>query len=356
MRFGQGTFQILICSLMLTILPLQAGTLSVSFRYDDCSGLSDEAAELKLLELFRAHGAGITFAVVPFVRTGDGHSLEKQPLLPFPEPRAELYKPFIQDTTLEVALHGYSHQNNLSGGHPLFSEFIGVDYSEFYGLNSESQADKLSEGKQFLEKLFGTRISIFVPPWNSYDTNMLKALEKAGFSCLSAGARGASPGWSKLVYLPEVCDGPKSLRETIIEWSARGRRDAAVIVMLHASAFQAGNPLSSVSRLAELDSLLQWLGGQTGVEIMTLGQAAGRLHDTGVMRFRDYNRYRKAWHFAPRFLRPCSHELYLEQAESGRLILRGWLFTAGFYGLVLVLAAVFMRLVIRHAGAGHPRT
>ena len=84
--------------------PARAGNLNIAFRYDDCSARSNGLRELALLDLFRSREAGITFAVIPFVSEGDGHSLEKQPSLRFPEERAAHLRPDIMDGTLEAAL------------------------------------------------------------------------------------------------------------------------------------------------------------------------------------------------------------------------------------------------------------
>ena len=164
--------------LLLGHPPARAGNLNIAFRYDDCSARSNGLRELALLDLFRSREAGITFAVIPFVSEGDGHSLEKQPSLPFPEERAAHLRQYIMDGTLEVALHGCLHQNTLESGHPAFSDFWGMRYSEFFGLSSDEQIERLSNGKAHLEKIFQADVVTFVPPGTAMISIRLQPLRK----------------------------------------------------------------------------------------------------------------------------------------------------------------------------------
>jgi len=77
-------------------------------------------------------------------------------------------------------MHGYHHQ---AWRTDKFSEFMGLSYSDQY--------DKLSAGKALLNSL-GLSVSLFTPPWDTYDETTVRALQKLNFRMLSA-ARGG-PG------------------------------------------------------------------------------------------------------------------------------------------------------------------
>ncbi|MCE5270545.1 DUF2334 domain-containing protein [bacterium] len=311
-----------VCLALLLPSLLPAAELSVMFRYDDCSARSDIEAELALLEVFRSHGARVTFALTPIVCAGDGYSTAPQPELPYPSERAEALSPFLRDSTLELALHGLRHQNGLSGGHPWRSDFVGVGYSEFFGLDREAQAEKITRGADYLESAFGARPRIFVPPWNSYDRSTVSALEGCGLSCLSAGTRGEAPEGSSLAFLPATCDNLGRLREVVRLWQSQGSPEAALVVMLHASLFD-GSRARTDSVLTDVNSTLGWLSGQKSVRVLCLGQALSTGPKYTVERFRRYNLYRKVWLAVPRVLSPLPPELYLENPELARLIVLG---------------------------------
>lgn len=48
------------------MVELNSGKVSVAFRLDDPSAVSDHALETKILELFANHGIPLTVAVIPF--------------------------------------------------------------------------------------------------------------------------------------------------------------------------------------------------------------------------------------------------------------------------------------------------
>ncbi len=330
----------------LALLPslLTAGELAVAFRYDDCSSRSNVEAELALLEVFRSHAARITFAVVPYVCSHDGHSTEPQPDLPYPPEWATAFDPFLNDSTLEPALHGLKHQNELRGGHPWRSDFVGVGYSEFYGLDSETQAEKITRGADYLEEMFEVRPRIFVPPWNSYDQSTVVALGKCGFTCLSAGARGEAPDSPALAFLPATCDNVARLREVVRLWQEKGSPEAALVVMLHASLFD-GSKARTDSVLNEIGSTLGWLDGQKSVRVLSLGQALNEWPKYTAERFRQYNHYRKAWYVVPKGWQPLPPELYLESPELARLAAWGWAASGAlFLAPLLILVLVTVRL------------
>jgi len=156
--------------------------ITVVFRYDDPSAKTNTDIEGQLIAAFRQYNMCCTFAVIPFV-VRDVHDPKPQEYLPLPEERAQLFAGAAREGVLEIAQHGYSHQTN-----GLQAE----GYSEFAGLKYEEQVQKIKKGKEFLEQKLGMPVLTFVPPWNSYDVDTLRALEQTGFQCLSSNRQGFS--------------------------------------------------------------------------------------------------------------------------------------------------------------------
>lgn len=333
----------LLLMLLTALIPaarsLPAADLTVVFRYDDCSMRSPIMSELEILRIFQKHGMRITFALTPFVCAGDGHETKPQPELTYTQERVFSLTPFLGDSTLEPALHGLRHQNVLEGGHPWQSDFIGVGFSEFFGLDLETQKSSIERGADYLENMFGVRPAVFVPPWNSYDLTTIRALEDLGFACLSAGARGPAPLSSKLAFLPATCDNTALMRKAVTVWREEGGPEALMTIMLHASSFS-GTEERRKAALAGLDSSLAWLGAQPGVRVLSLGQAARQMSDTGPERFNSYNSRRKAWYFLPRIIQTSPPELYLHGSSLDGLARLGWTLTTLLYALPLIFAAL----------------
>ena len=64
-------------------------------------------------------------------------------------------------------------------------EFIGLSYYQQYLL--------IKKGKEYLEKELGINIYTFIPPWNTYDKNTLRVLEKLNFANISNALNNKMP-------------------------------------------------------------------------------------------------------------------------------------------------------------------
>lgn len=62
----------------------------------------------------------------------------------------------------------------------------GWDHVDYRTLSPKDQQKTIEMANQKMEDLFGTRSSVFVAPYNAYDENTLKAINKAGLKILSA--------------------------------------------------------------------------------------------------------------------------------------------------------------------------
>ncbi len=241
--------------------------IRVVFRCDDYSTQSDTALELKLLDVFRRHHAPITLAVIPYV---SDHPLNRpgEPegnLYPLTKEKADILKSAVAEKLVEVAQHGYSHHSRLSS--PL---------SEFADLAADEQRQRIVAGRQLLKEAVGTDITIFIPPYNSYDVETLRILEAEGFTILSAAQLGpVRPG--KLAYIPETVD-PKGIQRAVAD--ARAAADPSPVIVVHFHNYDLRENTKAAMQhpylmsLAELDQLVAWTVAQPDVEAVTFSEVA----------------------------------------------------------------------------------
>lgn len=103
----------------------------------------------------------------------------------------------LQSQGWVIAMHGYRHLYTTQRGglFPLnnFSEFAGLDY--------DTQKTMLSEGKRILQEK-GIQTDIFMAPAHSYDRNTLKALKDMGFNRLTDGFGKSPYSWRGMTFYP----------------------------------------------------------------------------------------------------------------------------------------------------------
>ncbi len=313
--------------------------ITVVLRYDDYSSRSNTGIELKLIDILRRHHLRCTFGVIPFVCAGDGYEIGPQETLPLSKDKAEILKSAIKEGLLEVAQHGWRHQNILPYRHPWWSDFFGVKYSEFFGLDYHSQLKRIQEGRKFLSELLKTEISTFIPPWNSYDQTTLSVLEELGFNYISAGVRGSVTKNSNLRFLPATCS-VSQLREVIKRLRNQKCNRPLIVVMLHEfEIFESGSKMDALT-LEELDDLFSWLNYEENISIKSINQIGSSGEGLNALRFRNYNLYHKALFFLPPFLNPGKPGYYLTTEISSLLKFKYWAFTLLYYSAILILSSI----------------
>ena len=126
----------------------------------------------------------ISLAVVPFHRAGTSGVVPEKfrgrwSVHPLHEnrPLVDYLRMGIAQGRFEIMLHGYHHDElhdrlEFAGGHDL--------------------AQRVADGRQYLEDLLGATIRVFVPPYNSISRQGLRAIARAGLHL--AGYEG-SPEW-----------------------------------------------------------------------------------------------------------------------------------------------------------------
>jgi hypothetical protein len=245
----------------------------IVFRYDDYSARSDTEMEIKLFAAFHEAGAPLTVGVIPFISSGVSYDPAPQEGIPLPTDKRELLKPWVQNGTVEVALHGYSHQTAQA---EYLSEFAGLDY--------ESQLERLSKGKVYLEELVAAPVSTFVPPWNTYDQHTLRALDALGFAAHSADKAGHVSAAARVRFLPSTTD-LVHLRDAVQAARQTSDPQPIVVVLFHAYDFQEVDGERGVLTYPAFVDLLRWLNAQEDIHFLSVGQAAEVIDDLSPLRY-----------------------------------------------------------------------
>jgi peptidoglycan/xylan/chitin deacetylase (PgdA/CDA1 family) len=239
------------------------------FRYDDYSSQSSTELESQLVETLAQYQACATFAVVPAMVEGNYRDLSPKQEVELSAAKIHVLRDAIDRGVIEVALHGFSHQTirpaNQRGG---CTEFENLDYAD--------QLRKISHGRDILERQLGTRICTFVPPWNTYDLNTLRAVEASGCEAISAGIWGVHQTSARLSFAPATC--PLNLKKIrhAVEAARRGNDpDAAIVVLFHPADFvEAG--CGGTMTLAEFRSIVKWAWEQADISIATVSELCRR--------------------------------------------------------------------------------
>jgi peptidoglycan/xylan/chitin deacetylase (PgdA/CDA1 family) len=263
--------------------------VTVVFRFDDPSARTDLKVETAVLDAFRAHHWPVTFGVVPFVSGGDLEDPAPQTGYVLPPAKTKLFRRALSEGTLDVAQHGWSHQNSRKGEYD----------AEFEGLPEAEQHRRIADGKAKLEAALGVPIKAFIPPWNGYDLATVKVLEDLEYELFSASLRGPAPGRSSLHWLPST-SSLEGLRAAVDAARDSGDPDAAVVVLFHAFEIT----------LPQLKEELDWLAAQPNVRVVSLSRASELVPGLGADRFRA-NRQGLLWDLTPFRLRPRLRRLYI---------------------------------------------
>lgn len=241
------------------------GTIPIAFRYDDFSSKSDTQLEQQIFALFERYGIPCTVAVIPDVCEGAFEDATSQNFLPLSNDKATMLRDGVAAGTLEVAQHGLTHQAQTTDG---------TTRSEFRGLSYDQQSQRIASGKAMLEQAVGQTVKVFVPPWDTYDDNTVRALGDLGFACLSADAKGVKPEGAKLVFVAETSD------LDTIQLTVNGKRigydGVPVVVLFHEYDFQESNPTAKMN-LERFEQMLSWVKHQSILRTRTVGQIADEL-------------------------------------------------------------------------------
>jgi len=298
--------------------------VNVIFRLDDYSAKSSTDMELKILDTFRKNEASVTFAVIPFISVVYVHDPSpNQGVVPLPPKKGEILKAGLKDGILDIALHGYSHQTINT-----------IRMTEFSGLAYDSQVERLVKGKEFLENMIDAPVTTFVPPWNRYDLNTLRALEELGFLTISANTAGNVTKRSRLNFLPASCR-LSDIRNAVQTARTSSDNQPVIVVLFHHYDFIEIDKKRGSITLMEFNELLNWLKSQRDIRLLSIGQATKVIKDLSANRFLQSN-----WNYRLNRLLPSSLSgnqsfLYPESLQETLFLKVG-----GFYLMIVILGAV----------------
>ena len=194
----------------LTFGNLAAKDISVVFRYDDFT-LTHDTLNERIVHLFQRHNIPLVLGVIPFDASENAIYQENYSLLPF-------LKHAVQNHSIEIALHGYNHKKVSTNG-------------EFGNVPMEEQFRRINLGKQFLDTVFQYETVTFIPPWNAYDENTLKVMEKSGMKIISSSLTVNQPYINEEIsYFPHTIDKP-ALLIPILEQNKN--RSGVIVLMFH---------------------------------------------------------------------------------------------------------------------------
>jgi hypothetical protein len=199
------------------------------------------------------------------------------------------------------------------------------------------------------------RVRTFVPPWNSYDANTVRALEDLGFGVISADSVHCAHRASSLQFVPATC-GLSDVRRAVAAARERQEDEPLIVVLFHQYDFVEADAKRGRLRVGDLSRLLDWLAEQGDVRVLTIGETVRVMGDLSVSRLLANYTYRKAYQTAalllpPSFLRPSPQYAYLDAGEAraralrARGLLLSWYFA--LLGGVVVATLQFSRILLR---------
>ena len=299
-------------------------SVNLVFRLDDFSAVSSTDMEVRVIELFREHRAAVTFGVIPFVCAQDIADPSEQRLLPLPAHKAEILRAGVAAGTVDIALHGYSHQTVWAHSR-----------TEFEGLAYDDQLEKLTRGKEALDKVSGGPIRIFIPPWNSYDLNTVRALDQLEINVVSAGWNGAAATQTNLRFLPATTD-LMHLHNAVAAARRSPDKQPIIVALFHLYDFVEIGMDRGQIKLRELAGLLSWIDQQRDIQALSIAQAVDSIEDLSVNRFLAVDAWRAVQTATPLVLREKAPILiYHEASILGRALRK-------LVALYALLALVFV--------------
>lgn len=312
-----------------------AKEIKVVFRFDDYCARSTTEAELRIIDSFRNNKASFTIGVIPFICAEEVRDPSPQDELPLTSKKADILRAGYEDNILDVALHGYSHQT-----------IIAEDLTEFSNLDYSNQLERLAKGKTYLEHIIGAPVTTFIPPWNKYDLNTIRALEELGFSTLSSDHSGEVPEDTKIDFLvPFTCELPQ-LRDAVKAARTSSNTQPLIVVLFHEYEFKEVDEKKGIITYKELSDLLNWLKLQKDIQLLSISQATTVINDMGAKRFLLNKRHRWLNSLLPSFLQGEETELlYHELAVRPTKVLlkvTGFCLAVVCIGIVLSFAMGMM--------------
>jgi len=315
-----------ICNLSILSMVVYADTqasekeIAVILRYDDYSKISPTELETKILDVLKSKNISCTFGVIPYLKSINNA---------LPQAKADILRKAIKTGTVEVALHGFDH---LWGRDGVSGEFEGLSYNR--------QVEKIEKGRGFLQRILDAKITTFIPPFNRYDQNTIRALEKLQFICISGDCWGPQQSSSSLKFLPVTCE-LNEVRDAVE--SARHIRghQSAIAVMFHPFYFVEVDKKRGKISYQEFVDLLSWLASQRDIRVTSIREAITPSTDFSAKRYSTFRSYFKVYMLIPPTIRklfkiPSGVFLSTHEASDGKALL--WLLVLIIYSAILLIS------------------
>lgn len=317
----------------------------VVIRYDDCSARSSTALESKIIKALKERNMTATIGVIPYIRKNDGYTANNREGIPLTAEKIKIFKAAADSNILEIAQHGYSHDNVLAlqqkhNTNPIRSELIGLSYAE--------QLKIIGGGKAALEKWFGRKVTTFIPPYNTYDKNTVRALATLGYKTHSGGIDYYYPvnNAPELRQIPATTSFPV-LEEAVSTARHSGDYSPLLVILMHPEDFIEINEDTAKLTVADLNKKLDWLQAQKDVKIISVSKAAEILPDLGPGRLNANNQARTESAIVPGFLRPNLDNVYFSTSEIQKLELNKNLATSLYFLIIALFSFIVSYIMVR---------
>lgn len=256
--------------------------VTVVLRYDDYEMSSDTDLEQKILEALRLRGQSAVFGVVPFSCVDPENGSSDTPLSA-DTVKAGLLRNAVADGVVEAALHGYCHaQRHDEKGRK----------TEFRGQPLDVQQRWIRQGAEELHLCTGEQPTTFIPPFNSYDPDTIRALEHTGLHCLSASMFGPALTETMVHLCPQSCS-LLQLRHAV-EAARLAGGVHPVVALFHQYDFVENDSQRGCLTFAQFENLLDWLAGQEDVAVRTIRNLQRDGLDLGTDRYVEQQRFLNA--------------------------------------------------------------
>lgn len=301
--------------------------ISVFFRYDDYAATTPFDVEKRVVDAFYQKDLSFTMGIIPHITRGNYRDPDARGNLSLSAEKVSFARQAIEQNTIDPALHGYEHKTVHANG----------PHSEFQGLPFDIQYDKLRRAATIFRQQLGIWPSSFIPPWNTYDTETLRALEMLGITNLSANRFGpVSAG--NIFFLPitiehhQLSQALESARK--LRWA-----DITIGVLLHPYDFhESGDSRSSLST-GDLAALLDDIGRHPDTQVLSLDQLRRQRHSLDFRRFRANSPSALEYVAPPYIERTYSYPLYLPTKAAIHNQYKKMLQTLLFFLAVMACAA-----------------
>lgn len=311
--------------------------INIVFRFDDPSELSSTDIELQVITAFKKHNVPVTFGVIPFKCAGSTRDTSPQKLIPLSLQKALFLKKYVDEGIVYLAMHGYSHQMIES---EIWTEFSGLDY--------KSQFEKLEKGKNYLEKIIGKDIHTFIPPYNTYDSNTIKALEALDFSILSAGIRIGSADSEKLNFIPMTIR-LHQIKDAVRKARVSSDRNPLIVIMFHEYDFKDTSIKGIENRaitIEDLNGYLSWIQSQNDTRIISITQAKKQIDTLNAKRLKLINNFYLIKSIVPSFL-TRSLSVYPEYSSLLSVLIKAAIIYISIFIVTVLLCFYIICLILK---------